>query len=543
MKILYLILFYICTGNLYPQASLEWVKRFNGTENRFDIATTMKLDAFSNVYVYGTTASTGTLTDIAAVKYNSAGTELWRVTVNGYSNSVDQSNDAVIDEAGNSYITGFTADTNQTVKPITIKTDNSGNVLWSRVFLPPAYLNGSGEVILTGSGGAVYTIGNLRRANGSFTLALLKYSSNGSLVDTAYFNGTLTSSEIPVSACIDSGGNIFILASTNAVSAHNDILMLKYNSSLELLWQLTFSGTGAGSDQPVEIMITNDNKLAVTAAMFNQGSGLDYGMFRFDTNSTLIMQYYYNGTGNHQDIPYAITCDNSNNIYVTGSSRNSDTLGSEDFLTMKIDPTGTLIWQKRYNGTGRGIDYGTSIAVDAAGNVYAGGTTDKFDIHVAYALLKYGPSGNLFWLEEYSGQENSEDFVYKVAVDNSYNVFVTGISFDSVSDYDIATLKYSQPIGIQTVSSEVPVAYKLLQNYPNPFNPVTNFRFQIPVSGNIKITVYDASGRESGVLLEQNLNAGSYEYRWDASGYPSGVYFYSLSVNGFRETKKMALVK
>ena len=503
----------------------------------------MRLDAFSNVYVYGTTASTGTSTDIAAVKYSSAGMELWRVLVNGFSNSVDQSNDAVIDAAGNSYITGFTADTGQVVKPITIKADNSGNVLWSRVFLPPAYLNGSGNVILTANSGAVYTIGYLRRANGSFTLAVLKYSSSGSLIDTAYFNLTLTSSEIPVSGCIDAQENIYILASTNAISASNDILMLKYNSSLELIWQITYSGTGAGSDQPVEIMLTSDNKLAVTAAMFNQGSGLDYGMFRFDTSSALIMQYYYNGTGNHQDIPYAITCDNSNNIFVTGSSRNSDTLGSEDFLTMKIDPTGTLLWQKRYNGTGRGIDYGTSIAVDAAGNVYAGGTTDKFDIHVAYALLKYGPTGDLFWLEEYSGQENSEDFVYTVAVDNSYNVFVTGISFDSVSDYDITTLKYSQPIGIQTLSGEVPADYKLLQNYPNPFNPVTNFKFRIPEPGSVKLTVYDASGSETAVLLDQYLNTGSYEYSWNSSEYPSGIYFYSLSANGFTQTRKMALVK
>jgi len=98
-------------------------------------------------------------------------------------------------------------------------------------------------------------------------------------------------------------------------------------------------------------------------------------------------------------------------------------------------------------------------------------------------------------------------------------------------------------VGINQLSSEVPERFTLSQNYPNPFNPVTNIQFALPKSGFIKITVYDALGKEAESLLQQDLNAGSYETQWNAENYPSGVYYYNLSAGEFSITKKMVLVK
>jgi hypothetical protein len=260
------------------------------------------------------------------------------------------------------------------------------------------------------------------------------------------------------------------------------------------------------------------------------------------------MQYFYNGTGNDQDIPYALTSDISNNIYVTGSSRNYDTLGSEDFYTMKLSPVGSLIWGKRYNGSGEGLDYGASIDVDNRGNVFVGGTTDKHDFHQQYGLLKYGPTGDLYWLEEYSRIEYSEDFIYTTLADNNGNVYVTGISFDSTSDYDIATIKYSEPIGIVPISNEVPTEFKLFQNYPNPFNPVTKIKFSIPSNvksetSNVILRVYNIAGELITTLINQEILPGTYETDFEGSSLSSGIYFYTLNTDTFSETKKMVLLK
>ena len=95
----------------------------------------------------------------------------------------------------------------------------------------------------------------------------------------------------------------------------------------------------------------------------------------------------------------------------------------------------------------------------------------------------------------------------------------------------------------KNISNELPNDYKLFQNYPNPFNPVTNIRLDLPKSCFVALKVFDILGREVTTLVNEKLNAGSYETSWDGSGYPSGVYFYRVSTNDFLSVKKMVIIK
>jgi predicted acyl esterase len=109
-------------------------------------------------------------------------------------------------------------------------------------------------------------------------------------------------------------------------------------------------------------------------------------------------------------------------------------------------------------------------------------------------------------------------------------------------------------IGVKNISATVPQGFSLYQNYPNPFNPVTKIKFDIP-SGEqghsmiVKIIVYDVLGREIKTLVNKELKPGTYETDWNASNYPSGVYFYRMiasdpsSNSVFTDSKKMVLSK
>jgi hypothetical protein len=97
--------------------------------------------------------------------------------------------------------------------------------------------------------------------------------------------------------------------------------------------------------------------------------------------------------------------------------------------------------------------------------------------------------------------------------------------------------------GISQNGTEVPNDFSLSQNYPNPFNPVTNIKFAIPVSGFVKLTVFDITGREVAVIVNKEMTAGNYTADLDASKLSSGVYFYKLNAGDFSDTKKMMLVK
>ncbi|KXK52301.1 MAG: fibronectin type III domain-containing protein [Chlorobi bacterium OLB5] len=96
---------------------------------------------------------------------------------------------------------------------------------------------------------------------------------------------------------------------------------------------------------------------------------------------------------------------------------------------------------------------------------------------------------------------------------------------------------------IEPISSTVPDKYSLEQNYPNPFNPSTKIRFSIPSSGMVKMNVYDALGRKVESLVNETMNAGTYEATFNASKLSSGIYFYTIETGNFTATKKMLLVK
>lgn len=119
-----------------------------------------------------------------------------------------------------------------------------------------------------------------------------------------------------------------------------------------------------------------------------------------------------------------------------------------------------------------------------------------------------------------------------------------GIIFSLVGPTDIYyDASNITPTGISQNGNEVPAAFSLSQNYPNPFNPVTSIKFNIPVTGLVKLSVFDITGREVATLVNNEMNAGIYTADFDASNLSSGIYFYRLTSGNFNETKKMILVK
>jgi photosystem II stability/assembly factor-like uncharacterized protein len=147
-------------------------------------------------------------------------------------------------------------------------------------------------------------------------------------------------------------------------------------------------------------------------------------------------------------------------------------------------------------------------------------------------LLVTTNAGNTWNFQDY-GQSSRLISILFVSANTGY-----------ISGHDGLILKtISGGIGITNISTEIPSSFSLYQNYPNPFNPTTNIRFDIQKTGFISIKIYDMLGREIAVLVNEKLKPGTYEADWDAANYPSGVYFYKLTTEGYTDTKKMILIK
>ena len=101
--------------------------------------------------------------------------------------------------------------------------------------------------------------------------------------------------------------------------------------------------------------------------------------------------------------------------------------------------------------------------------------------------------------------------------------------------------KFSKEIEI--VNSQTPTNSVLLQNYPNPFNPSTIIEFQLPTKSFVTLKIYDILGNEIASLVNEEKKEGMYSVQWDASRFPSGMYFYRLENNGNMRIKPMVLMK
>jgi hypothetical protein len=134
--------------------------------------------------------------------------------------------------------------------------------------------------------------------------------------------------------------------------------------------------------------------------------------------------------------------------------------------------------------------------------------------------------------------------------DGDYRIIVE--VYDEVGNYDIDSMdvkfKNGNPVGVENDEGK-DYSFNLEQNYPNPFNPSTKIIFTIPSVETTRrvvfttLKIYDVLGNEIATLVNEEKPAGTYEVEFEASGLPSGIYFYTLNTGNFSATKKLILIK
>lgn len=130
---------------------------------------------------------------------------------------------------------------------------------------------------------------------------------------------------------------------------------------------------------------------------------------------------------------------------------------------------------------------------------------------------------------------------------NTFFINVQHPSSSNAAPFNLATTVaitgFPALTGVNNNGGLTPARFELSQNYPNPFNPQTTIKFAAAKDGNIKLNVFDVSGKLVKSLVNQRVIVGNYSVDFDASGFSSGIYFYTLETEGFKETKKMILIK
>lgn len=543
MKKMFLFLFIMTAINAFSQYTQQWVDRLNGSESTFDVANNMFLDAQSNAYVYSTVFNEGNFTDINVIKYSSAGIILWKYNYNNPASGIDQLQDVYKDASDFSYFTGFAIESER-IKLLTIKLSSQGDTSWTKITTIPNYETLVSHSITTDNSGNIFVLldgRNLTHSRNDFII--VKYSPAGNILAQKIVEGSNDGNDNGIKIICDTQGNVFAGVNSFYSSSATDIALYKFDNNLNEIYFKKINGTANSDDGVVDMKLAFDNNILLTGRTTNTGTASDIGTFKLaNSNGDILWQKFYNGIGNDIDLPYAMTTDLNNNILITGYARNSPQIQSEDVITLKYGSNGDLLWSRVYNDSVNGTDQGYSICTDVQSNVYIGGAGDHGNGHLGYLALKYNSGGNLIWKGSYHYFHLSEDFVYKIAVNNLQDIFLTGISFSDSTDYDVTTIKYARQTGIYS-NPEYVNEFKLYANYPNPFNPVTKIRFYNPQRNFITLKVFDLNGREVALLENKNLTAGNYEYEFNPVNLSSGVYFYRVYYGENFKTGKMTLLK
>jgi hypothetical protein len=133
------------------------------------------------------------------------------------------------------------------------------------------------------------------------------------------------------------------------------------------------------------------------------------------------------------------------------------------------------------------------------------------------------------------------------AINQTYNGTLTILNSDSTITVSLTGFSNNMT-GISPISINVPSKFALYQNYPNPFNPATKIKFDVPsnvkrLASTAKLIIYDITGKEIIVLLNEYLAPGTYEISFNAENLSSGMYFYKLTSGDFTEIKTAVLIK
>lgn len=252
----------------------------------------------------------------------------------------------------------------------------------------------------------------------------------------ARYNGPANSYEAAADILSDNDGNIYVAGST--YNTNYDYVLIKYNPVGTIIWVKQYNGTGNSSDFISAMNLDNSGNIIVTGRSIGVGSALeDCVTIKYDSDGNVLWVQRYNG-GNI-DVGNELTIDQNDNIYVCGSKYRA--AGNPDYLVIKYQPNGTIEWLQTYNSIDNKEDYGKDIKVDQYGNVFVTGssyTTPDFD----YLTVKYSSAGVYKWEKRYHGG-NGDDYSNSLAVDGDSNIYITGKSKGTGTNFDIMTINYS----------------------------------------------------------------------------------------------------
>jgi len=314
-----------------------------------------------------------------------------------------------------------------------VKLDAAGAVSWQKT------LGGSSDdipngMLQTADGGYLLAGRTSSYGAGGLDLWVVKLDASGNIVWQKSYGGS-GSYDAAYSVRQAADGGYFLAGWTNSYGSGYEMWLLKLDASGNSVWQKAYGGSG--SEFAYASCPSSDGGFVVAGSTSSSGAGSnDFWVIKVDSSGNRVWQKAYGGAGADTAFSVEPTADGG---YVVAGRTESFGAGSADFWVLKLDSTGTLVWQRTYGGSA--LDWAFAVRQTADGGYLVAGQTLSFgagkeDVWV----LRLDSTGGVLWQRAYGGSEL--DYAYCIGQASDGSLLVGGVSgSSSAGSYDAAVLK------------------------------------------------------------------------------------------------------
>ena len=421
-----------------------------------------------------------------------------------------------------------------------IKTDENGDVLWTRTFGGGNW--DQGESVLQTSDGGYVIAGNLACGwSGVCDIYVIRTDAQGDTLWTRSYGGPLEEQTHSLAAT-DDGGCIIAGRKCTLSAEDPDVYLVRLDANGDTLWTKTYGGTASDGGCCVQQTHGGEIVIAGWTASFGAG-GYDVWLLKTDAYGDTLWTRTYGGAGG--DGGYSVQ-ETSDGGYIIAGGTYSFGEGECDVYLIRTDANGDTLWTKTYGGIGS--DVGLSIQQTSGGYIIAGWTDwDPFSVgDWDVYLVRTDEDGEILWTQTYGGRD--EDIAWSVKQTSDGGYIVAG-----ESGGDVYLLKTAPEVRIGEDESHGR-AFFIAQSSPNPMIDRTSIKYQIIQPAHVRVTVHSLFGGQVKALIDAQKEAGHHTIVWDATDdagrkVPSGTYFVRLEAHtglgtgDYSATRKVCVVR
>ena len=397
------------------------------------------------------------------VKYHPDGKELWTARYDGPASGHDVPQDVVSDAAGNVYVTGYSQGLEAGSDFATVKYDPTGRELWVARYDGTSSGSDSAGALALDPLGSVLIIGRSDGPGSESDYVTVKYHpEDGTELWTARYDGPASGDDAPQDVVSDAAGNVYVTGYSQGLGGTDqgrgtgwDLATVKYDPMGRELWVARYDGPYGKRDEATKIVVDSVGAVFVGGRSYmDTQRGGDMVTVKYDPQGNLLWAASYDGARSSSElyrvseIVADMTVDAAGNLYVTGPSEGevrgtAPTVTDSDFLTLKYDAEGNLLWAARFGAPGYSFDEAYSLAVDAHGDVYVAGKSYLPSTGGDFVTVKYNGEGLQTWAVRYGGASDVFDSPAALVLDSAGSVYVLGTSESLRGDFDLTTVKFT----------------------------------------------------------------------------------------------------